>query len=107
MKFFFQADFGETLDSIRAVEVLKRVDMPPHRIPARFRDVIVRVGFEDVGNHPLSLITKNVQCGEFGKGTMEMVAIIFCESSLSGRFLTVQSTAVTFLEFDELEVYFL
>ena len=87
------------------MEVLKRVDLPPYKVPTRFREVTIRIGSEDVGSHPLSLITQNEKCGEFGEGTMEMVAIIFCGATMTGRYMTIQSAARVFFEFDEVEVF--
>lgn len=93
------------MENITAVEILKRADLPPHDVPKRFKSVEVRIGRTEVGSsHGLQAIVVNHACAVYAGGDMEMAALIFCTRLMSGRYVTVQSTAVTYLEIDELNL---
>ena len=88
-----------------AIEVLKRADTPsPRYVPSRFRSVTFRIGPTDHSNHGLAPIVKNDKCGEYRGGNMKMVALVFCGQPMAGRFVTMQSSVVTYLEVDEVNI---
>ena len=92
------------MSKITAVEILKRADLPPHNVPIRFKSVVIRIGTTDHSNHGLEPIVVNQICGEYPGGNMEIVALIFCDNVMEGRFITMQSSAITYLEVDEANV---
>ena len=84
--------------------VLKRADLTPQNAPKRFKSVTIRFGLTDHSNHGLKPIEDGQICGVYPGGNMEMVALVLCDQPLVGRFVTMQSSVVTYLEVDEANV---
>ena len=99
---WIQIDFGQTIENISWVEVIKRAD-----VEDRISNVEARIGMRPLpgsfGNLPIS--TGNSLCGTFLNGTTDPVLWFNCSQPLTGRYLTLQSIIWAFLEVDEIYVH--
>ena len=99
---WFQIDFGETINEITYVEFFKRAHNGQ-----RFKDVTIRIGnvdWSEVGG--LRPIDVNKQCGWAGSPPSGTFQLWFkCFSSMTGRYLSAQSSAHTYLEADEVFIH--
>ena len=68
--------------------------------------VEARIGFEEWDvSRGLQPITLNEVCDTFGEANNEVVALLTCTEALAGRYLTLQTLVMTFLEVDEVYVH--
>ena len=97
---WLQIDFGEELANIGLVEVSKR-----YILHTRFKDVEVRIG--NVPTLPafgLAPIVVNSLCAAYPGANWSPKARFSCLTPMSGRYLTIQSLASTYLGIGEVHV---
>ena len=106
---WLQIDFGTAL-CVRDIVVLKReqgeILLTNDNIPRRWEDVEARIGNTATAvSTGLNALTSNTICNTDNGNNEDLVAFICCTTPLTGRYLTLQSTASTYLEADEVYVY--
>ena len=85
---------------IGKVTILKRVGVTGH-----FQSVELRMGTADESGSGLTQLTGNALVGTFGDQTADVEHSFLIEPVASGQYLTLQTTAVVFLSFDEIYVF--